>query len=254
MICRIEIPFESSKRLNYSFYASSVMQGIIMENISGNYAEEMHKQALRPYSQFSACRSGQNIWTISVLSREAYDNIVIPILSMKQAEVRHNNDIITFGKPAVEIMTYQQLLCENSVNSAKSDAVELDFTTPTAFKSSGKYVILPTLRLIFSSLAKRFDTFFGISNNNYEALADEIEENVTISDYKLSSSSFSLEGVRLPSFRGSLKIRIKGSGDFRSYIRMLCRFAEFSGVGIKTAIGMGQIRIKFLLKSGTSSL
>lgn len=246
MLCRIKIPFESRKGLSYDFFASSVMQGIMMESIPGFYAEKMHSLALLPYSQYSVCLNGNNVWTVSALSREAYENIITPLLALKSAEVRHKSDTITFGSADTEILSYEQLLAENAAVSGKSDLLKLEFLTPTAFKSSGRYIILPTLRLIFQSLARRFDTFFGIEDNNYDDLFNEIDNCVTVSDYELSSSSFSLEGVRIPSFKGSLTLRMKGETEFRSYIRMLCRFAEFSGIGIKTAIGMGSVKYSYL--------
>ena len=57
-----------------------------------------------------------------------------------------------------------------------------------------------------------------------------------------SADKNSIENRYALSFTGNIKIRIKGDEQFISYIRMLCRFAEFSGIGIKTAIGMGQVR------------
>ena len=242
MLCQIKIPFKSKKKLHYGFLASSVMQGILMENIPSFYADKMHDQNLRPYSQFTDFSDGTNIWTISSLNHEAYDNIIEPVLKLTTAKVRHNYDILTFEKPLIIFLTYEQLLAESYSSGKKTDICVLEFITPTAFKSSGSYVILPSLRLIFLSLAKRFDAFFGIGNNDYESLAVEIERSITVSYYKLSGASFSLEGIRLPSFTGNIKIRIKGDEQFISYIRMLCRFAEFSGIGIKTAIGMGQVR------------
>ena len=185
---------------------------------------------------------GANVWTISSLNHEAYDNIIEPMLKLTSANVRHNNDLLTFEKPLITSLTYEQLLAENYSSGKNADnSCVPEFITPTAFKSSGSYVILPSLRLIFLSLARRFDIFYGIDDNDYESLAEEIERSITVSDYKLSGASFSLEGIRLPSFTGNIKIRIKGDEQFISYIRMLCRIAEFSGIGIKTAIGMGQV-------------
>ena len=212
-----------------------------METIPPLYAEKMHSLALRPYSQYSGCLNGHNVWTVATLSREAYDNIITPLLALKSAEIRHKNDVITFAAADTEILSYQELLAENAVVSGEGDTLTLDFTTPTAFKCCGNYIILPTTRLIFQSLAKRFDTFFGIDDNDYDDLLNDIDKYVRVADYELASASFSLEGVRIPSFKGSITLRVKAPAEFRSYIRMLCRFAEFSGVGIKTAIGMGSV-------------
>lgn len=241
MLCRIKIPFESSRGLHYNFYASSVMQGVMMENIPSFYAEALHRDKLRPYSQFCTNDKGKNVWIVSVLSREAYENIILPLMQLETAEVRYKKDMIIFSEPETEMLTYEQLLEENAAGKGGAETIRLDIITPAAFKSSGRYMILPTLRLIFNSLAKRFDSFYGIAGNDYEGVAEEAEKNITIIDYSLTGADFTLEGVHIPAFTGNITMKVAGSREFRSYIRMLCRFAEFSGVGIKTAIGMGSV-------------
>lgn len=245
MLCKITIPFESSRKLHYNFYSSSLMQGVMMEKIPPFYAEKMHSEGLRPYSQFCTYKKGINLWTVSALSHEAVENIITPLLSMKTAEVRYKKDILTFSEPTIEKLGYEQLLQENAVSSSGPDTITLETITPAAFKSSGNYIILPTVRLIFQNLSKRFDGFFGITDNDYESFAEEAEKNISVTDYTLSGADFALEGVHIPAFTGKITFRIKGTGEFRSYIRMLCRFGEFSGLGIKTAIGMGQIKSIF---------
>lgn len=245
MLCQLKIPFESLKNLKYGFLASSVMHGMLMENIPTQYAAQMHSQSLRPFSQFSSCTGGQNFWTVSVLSQQAYENIIIPLLSLSSVKIRHKNDVITFKKPEISSLSYESLLQEN-ILTGKTNSIKLDIVTPTAFKSSGLYVILPTLRLIFLNLAKRFDFFYGIQNNNYDILANQAEQNISVSDYTLKSCSFALEGIKIPAFTGSITFRISGDSQFQSYISMLCSFAEFSGMGIKTAIGMGQVKSQLL--------
>jgi CRISPR/Cas system endoribonuclease Cas6 (RAMP superfamily) len=41
-----------------------------------------------------------------------------------------------------------------------------------------------------------------------------------------------------------MTLRLHGPDTLARYVRFLLRFGEYSGVGIKTAIGMGGIRIK----------
>ncbi len=243
MLCQVKIPFKSSKNLRYSRLSSSVMHGIIMENISPEYADKMHGQSLRPFSQYVSNRNGSNLWVISTLDREAFENIICPVTEMKTAFVRHKNDVISFGNPEQVIISYNELLLHNKFITGKYDLIRLDFVTPTAFKSAGNYVNIPSVRLLFGSLARRFDSFYGIQNNDYEVFICEAERNISFAEYSLNSSSFSLEGIRVPSFMGNVVFRITGDEDFRRYISMLCEFAEYSGTGIKTALGMGQISV-----------
>ena len=43
---------------------------------------------------------------------------------------------------------------------------------------------------------------------------------------------------------GELGIYISGTETMARYARLLFRFGEYAGVGIKTAMGMGALRIK----------
>ncbi len=52
-----------------------------------------------------------------------------------------------------------------------------------------------------------------------------------------------MEGIRLTGFMGTIRIQIKGSDTIARYIRLLLRFGKFSGVGIKTGMGMGAIKM-----------
>lgn len=53
-----------------------------------------------------------------------------------------------------------------------------------------------------------------------------------------------MEGIKIPSFIGEIGIRINGTDTMARYVKLLARFGEYSGVGIKTAMGMGAFRIK----------
>lgn len=69
------------------------------------------------------------------------------------------------------------------------------------------------------------------------------EEYSHIIAYKLKSVKFSMEGITIPSFMGSLTIRISGPQQLVNLAWMLADFGRYSGVGIKTSIGMGSMEI-----------
>ncbi len=73
---------------------------------------------------------------------------------------------------------------------------------------------------------------------------EQLVSNSEITQYKLRSVQFPLEGIKIPSFKGELTIKINGTITMAKYARLLARFGEYSGVGIKTAIGMGGLRLK----------
>ena len=72
-------------------------------------------------------------------------------------------------------------------------------------------------------------------------------EKAVLTRYELRSTSFSLEGVRIPSFVGRMTLKMTGTQTMSNFARMLFDFGCYSGIGIKTALGMGAVRI---LKEG----
>ena len=64
-----------------SYYQSSNLQGVLMEQIDCNYAEILHQQGFNPYSQHIEQNGNDIIWVVNTLNQEAYQNIVLPLLA-----------------------------------------------------------------------------------------------------------------------------------------------------------------------------
>ena len=103
------------------------------------------------------------------------------------------------------------------------------FETPTGFKSQGSYVIFPTMRLIFQSLMQKYG---------------RLVENQPEIDYRLETSYFRVHGQRIPAFRGRLTFKVQGAQTLKAYVKMLLTFGEYSGLGMKTSLGMGGIKLE----------
>lgn len=48
-----------------------------------------------------------------------------------------------------------------------------------------------------------------------------------------------MEGIRVPAFLGSLTLRLTGTQTMANFANMLFEFGTYSGIGIKTGLGMG---------------
>ena len=120
--------------------------------------------------------------------------------------------------------------------------IRLQFGSPTAFKSNNLQVPIPMPNLVFGSLVDRWNAFSPI------VLSPDIrrvgEGMVGISRYELRS---------LPMAHKNGALHIGGVGDvtysifskdryWLSAMNMLADFALYSGVGVQTATGMGQVR------------
>ena len=234
---------DTDKKL--SSQMSSVFQGILMGVIKPEYAEELHSQQRHPYSHHIYYKENKIYWTISTFTREAYKNIIMPFLDIdiKEFYSEYHNISFKIIDRNIKTIEYQELL-EQEYFKDKGRSIEIDFLTPTSFKSNGRYMNYPTIRWIFQSLMNKYD-----ANGRNEQMMDEetlelIEKQVSITQYNLRSTQFHLEGTKIPAFLGTIRIYVRSNQSVVNLIHYLLKFGEYSGVGIKSAIGMGAIRAR----------
>ena len=242
MLTQITIPFESREKIRYTSHAASLFHGLLMEQLPAEYADVLHENAQRPFSQSILPQEGGGVWKVSLLTAEDAARIVPALMQLKTAEILQKKDVLTFAEPAQQSISYADLFRRHYIMSDPPGRIRLYFETPAAFKSGGQYLNMPTARLILHGLVRRYDMTCGIHDTVYDTLFDEIEQRVTISGFRIRSASFSLESVRIPAFLGEITLRVSGNQVFRSYINMLCDYAQYAGVGIKTALGMGRVK------------
>ena len=103
-------------------------------------------------------------------------------------------------------------------------------------------MIYRDLGMIYRSLMKKY-SIVSEQNMYDEDTLEQLVNYSNITRYRLQSTLFPLEGVVIPSFKGNISVRIHGSDTMSRYARLLLSFGEYSGVGIKSSIGMGAIKL-----------
>ena len=121
--------------------------------------------------------------------------------------------------------------------------VTREFTSPTCFKlAEGMHMPVPLPALVFGSLAERWNAFSPV------ALSAELRQ---FCQSGLAISAFRLSSVPVNQKAGALRIGGQGRVTYRvlsddpywlAAVNILADFALYSGVGIQTAMGMGQAR------------
>lgn len=238
---RMELKTDAGEKLGY--LQSSLFQGVLMENISKEYAESIHITGLHPYSQFISSKD-RLIWIVKTLNDEAYNGIIDPLLSpgFKSFELKHKELSIEVINKTIKTKSYEELM--KTFKSEQTDKfIKIEFESPTAFKSDSSYVFMPDTRLIFGSLMRKYSAASSSTDMNDEDTLQYISDHSSICDYRIRSTRFPLEGVKIPSFVGEITIRFSGTETMVRYSKMLLEFGEFSGVGIKCGMGMGAIKI-----------
>lgn len=243
MLAKLRIRLEADSS-EVGYYQSSNFQGILMEQIDHNYAEVLHKQGLKPYSQYILGREEKE-WIVTTLTKEAYHEIITPLLDEKFTEFTINKKDMHIKILSKDLKkTDKQELLDEFYSNECDKYLNLEFLTPASFKSNGRYVIMPDMRYIYQSLMNKYSASSGDMEMYDDETLEQLVNSSHIIRYKLKSTIFPLEGIKVPSFKGEIGIKITGTDTMARYARLLARFGEYSGVGIKTAIGMGALRIK----------
>ena len=97
--------------------------------------------------------------------------------------------------------------------------------------------------MIYQGLMSRYNAIVEGIGGVDEEILENLVSGSTITDYRLRTVKFPLEGIRITGFQGDIRIHVKGPDAMARYIRMLFRFGEYAGIGIKTGLGMGSMRM-----------
>lgn len=241
MLAKLEMKLKCAQEL--SCQMASLFHGALMELLPLDYAEALHQSQLHPYTQHLEFKNQSWYWIVSCLNREAVKGIICDTLLRTECIELKKKEI------SVEITErkYQELgseeLLEHFYEGQASCYLQVHFVTPTAFKQKGRYLFYPDLRCIYQSLMNKYDAAAGQESMRDEETLDELCEKSQIIRYDLKSVNFHLEGVKIPSYIGKVTIKFSGTQTMANFANLLFEFGVYSGVGIKTSLGMGAIRI-----------
>lgn len=241
MVSKIELKLQGNQELSYQM--ASLFHGALMELLPQEYVYKMHASQLHPYTQHLEYNDKCWKWVISCLNEEA-DRIILK-------EVMQNVSRIVLKKKQITIdivdRAYTSLSDKELVSilysGDSSRYVDVHFQSPTAFKQNGQYVFYPDIRCIFQSLMNKYDSAEEKNVMRDEDTLTQLCETTRIVHYDLKSVSFSLEGVKIPSFIGKVTFKFTGAQTLANFAKLLFTFGTYSGVGIKTALGMGSFEI-----------
>lgn len=218
--------------------------GWLMGKVSSDFADQIHT-------------TGTNPLNIYVYQTKDYINFVVCLLTQKAVDeifdILLDDNFTSFTLQSSEqnrfdiCEKYTESLSEEELaRSFYSDDAENLFTiqvlTPMAFKTQGQYFNLPDIRLFFQSLMKKYNSVFEGSEHVDIDLLDEIVKRTVLINFNINSRRYYIHHAYINGFMGRLTFLCKGSKTLTNYINTLLSFAEYSGAGVKTSLGMGAIK------------
>ena len=242
---KLKMILQQEDKNKYSYYMGSLLQGVLMEMMEKDYAQYLHISNLHPYSQCIYNKNDRLVWEINCLNEEAKLKIIDKLLdnTFQNINLKHRKETLQISTKELEYISYKELSDQYYMGQGER-YIPIKFVTPVSFKKDGEYMIFPSERLIFQSLMKKYDA----SSESFQVYTDEVLEHYEkysqITKYRLRSVPYYLEGVKIPAFMGELTIRVKGPQQMVNLAWMLVKFGTFSGIGIKTGLGMGGMHIE----------
>lgn len=120
--------------------------------------------------------------------------------------------------------------------------VALQFESPTFFQSNGRTVPLPVPEMVFGSLLERWNAFSPVA---FPAEARRYAgECLRLGRYSISSRMVQVAGGLQNGMVGEVTFVSENYDRYwMSLIHTLARYARYSGVGAKTAMGLGRCRV-----------
>lgn len=243
MLAQLRMKLKTDKE-NFGYYQSSSLQGVLMEQVENSYAGQLHLSSLKPYSQYIIGKDTKE-WVVHTLTQEAYEKIICPLLDGNFTEFTVEKKEMHIAIQSKELKTIsKKALLDEFYSDAYDRYIYLEFLTPTSFKSGGAYVNMPDMRFIYQSLMNKYSAASEDMEMYEEETLEQLVKYSKITRYQLRSALFPLEGVKIPSFMGNMQVKITGTATMAKYARLLARFGEYSGVGIKAAMGMGGLQMR----------
>ena len=241
MLARLEMKLEKADGISYQM--SSAFHGALMELFPKEYGEKLHLSKLHPYTQHLEFREGDWYWIVIALNEETADQIIGKVL-MPLSEItikKHHLCLKIQDKMYKELSDRE--LAFSFYQEQSSPFISIHFITPTTFKQNGKYLNYPDIRCIYTNLMNKYDASNTEESMKDEETLEQLVESTSIFRYDLKSIWFSLESVKIPAFIGKVTFRLRGSQTMINFANLLFRFSTYSGIGVKTALGMGAVRI-----------
>ena len=227
----------------YRLYAS------LLENASDSFGNYIHNTKVTPICQYITKYNNEILWNISIFGEWA-QNELCHILESKDSYFLNRDNISLYVENINKdnIKDVEELF-SRSYNS--SHIHKLQICTSTAFKSQGQYRNIPTINWIIQSIIRQWNGSIvdcQIEDEDGEGI-EKIVNGLICNKFNIHNKSYYIKGVKIPGFVGEMIIENRLKDNFHIQLAdALLYISGYTGLGIKTGLGMGGIKHSFLEK------
>jgi CRISPR-associated endoribonuclease Cas6 len=204
-------------------------------NTNPELAESLHQQENLPMSLgLEYCSPKKMLLKISLLHKE----LLAPLLWGMNVDL--GNEITLAGIPCqlgswIDIT--QASSFEKMVQLPAQNTIDLEFLSPTSFKQGKNIQPFPLPELVFNGLLRRWN-LFAPEKLHFPT----VEWSGVVSAYELKTYAMKMEGGAEIGAKGLIRYRFADTEQAK-IATTLAHFATFAGIGRKTTMGMGQVKV-----------
>jgi hypothetical protein len=240
MLAQINMELES-KELNINM--ASLFHGYLMENIDSAYAEYFHYNTTNPFTSciFKDTKEDKFFWRVTTFSQKAYDMLMSYFSKgIPEKIYLKNKDLeINVKSFSIQKKSYEDLFLE------ATERKRIKLISPTSFKSDGVTHIFPNISTLISGVIAKINQHSETAELEDKKIVNELLEKVYIKDYNLRTKIFHLESIKIKGFIGTMDLAIKGEDrTLANILNFLILMSEYTGLGIKTSLGMGGVKVE----------
>lgn len=222
------------------------LNGWLMEHLDSDLVERFHQTGDNPFSIYIDEQPTMANMVFNALDTEMetiFDELLLnPNLQKFEFVSATQKEFVILNR-TVRILTEKDLSRQFYQGGAEG-WYDLKIISPITFKSQGYYQFMPDVRLFFQSLMRKYNQAIEKSEQIDIDLLDEICKKTQVVSYRLRTQRYFIHSGFVTGFLGNLTFRCHGSQTLKDYLGAMLSFGEFSGVGAKTSLGMGAIKLK----------
>ena len=239
----VQCKYGGEQRANYNW--GSLFHGFLLKALPPDVAETLHHSRLRPFSQFVLPQPGQDLsWVIGMWDTEIAGHIGQAVLPLTRIELQQKGLTLEVTGTQRIVQSEQEYFSRFFTAGAPCRRYELEFLTPCTHRQDGQYALFPNPDLIVNSISKRYSDFtHDVSIDDPQAM-EQVARHMRIVRYSLRTAVYFLENTKITGYMGRITLVIRGPEPLARLAGALLSFAEYCGIGIKTALGMGAVKIK----------
>ena len=212
------------------------LNGFLMTKIPPETAELLHKKDLPRYSMFTLEQPNNIMFRLSVLSDEA-----TPLYDAVKNTRLFDVDGIEGGVAVLDIVEHEKISVDELFGKPPSQFKML-FASPATYRHGSDYTNVFAIQPLLYSVTDKLRLFENIDVTNAEIKV--LCETIKFPNYKLSSEEYKVKGGSIvPGFVGEMHVKLCGTMEQNTRTIMLFRYAQYTGLGAKTALGMGGVLI-----------